>query len=40
MAVQLNKELDNSVIEKINYLVLNDLSSICDAWVAGGLILC
>ncbi len=39
MAVQLNKELDNSVIEKINYLVLNDLSSVCDVWVAGGAIL-
>ena len=37
--VQLNKELDNSIIEKINYLVLKDLSSVCDAWVAGGAIL-
>jgi hypothetical protein len=36
---QLNKELDNSIIEKINYLVLNDLSSVCDVWVAGGAIL-
>ncbi len=39
MAIQLNKELDNSVVEKINYLLLNDLSIVCDAWVAGGAIL-